>query len=69
MSDFDSTTEPKSIELNLSIKITDMKQLIIDLKALLKNNWKIILLIAVVIYFVSNYTEIKSGLFDGWNNN
>jgi len=69
LSDFDSKTEPKSYELNLSIKITDMKQLIIDIKALLKNNWKIILLIAVAIYFVSNYTEIKSGLFDGWNNN
>jgi transcriptional regulator with XRE-family HTH domain len=69
LSDFDSKTESKAYEFNVSIKINDMKQLITDLKTLLRNNWKIILLVAVVIYFVTNYTEIKSGLLDGWNKN
>ena len=69
LSDFEIRTEPKPYEFNLSIKITDMKQLIIDIKTLLRNNWKIILLFAIVIYIVSNYTDIKSGLLDGWNNN
>jgi transcriptional regulator with XRE-family HTH domain len=68
LSDFDRKTETKSYEFNLSIKITDMKQLMIDIKTLFRNNWKIILLIAIVIYFMSNYSEIKSGLIDGWNN-
>ncbi len=69
LSDFSHNIAPKPYELNLSIKITDMKQLSSDMKTLLKNNWKPILIIAIVTYFVANYTEIKSGFYDGWNNN
>jgi len=44
-----------------------MKQLLNDLKTLFRNNWKIILLIVLVIFLVSNYIEIKSAIIDGWN--
>ena len=45
-----------------------MNQLIKDLSSLIKNNWKILLLIILVIAFISNYADIKSGFVDGWNN-
>jgi antibiotic biosynthesis monooxygenase (ABM) superfamily enzyme len=67
LTEFDNKSEAKPYEFNLSLKRTDMNQLFNDLKALTKNNWKIILLVALVLYFVSNYTDIKSGLLDGWN--
>lgn len=44
-----------------------MNQLMNDLKTLLKNNWKILLLIVLVIFLISNYTDIKAGIMDGWN--
>jgi hypothetical protein len=44
-----------------------MNQLINDLKTLFKNNWKIILLIVLVLFFISNYDEIKLGITEGWN--
>jgi hypothetical protein len=44
-----------------------MNQLINDLKTLVRNNWKTILWIVLVVLFVSNYEDIKSGIFDGWN--
>ncbi len=66
-----SNTIPKSvsqpIEFNFTIKITDMNQLVSDLKTLFKNNWKIILLIVLVIYLISNYPDLKAGILDGWN--
>jgi len=52
---------------NFNIKITDMNQLLNDLKILLKNNWKLLLLIVLVIFLISNYTDIKAGIMDGWN--
>lgn len=69
LSVFEIRTEPKLYDLNLAIKKTDMNQLTIDIKTLLSNNWKIILLFGIIIYIVSNYTDIKSGLLDVWNNN
>ncbi len=67
-----SNTIPKSvsqpIEFNFTIKITDMNQLVSDLKTLFKNNWKIILLIVLVIYLISNYPDLKAGIIEGWNN-
>lgn len=45
-----------------------MKQLIIDLKNLFRNNWKILLIIFIIVLLILNYTEIKSGLTDGLNN-
>lgn len=67
LSVFVKTSETKPYEFNLNLKITDMNQFINDLKTLVKNNWKIILWIVLVIFFISNYEEIKSGIVDGWN--
>ncbi|MEY4274006.1 MAG: hypothetical protein RL638_954 [Bacteroidota bacterium] len=61
-------SDAKPYEFNFTIKITDMNQLISDLKTLIKNNWKIILLILLVIYLISNYTDFKTGIIEGWNN-
>lgn len=62
-------SEAKPYEFNFTIKITDMNQLISDLKTLIKNNWKIILLIVLVIYLISNYTDFKEGIVEGWKGN
>jgi hypothetical protein len=67
LSDYVSKSEAKPYEVNLTIKITDMNQFLNDLKTLVKNNWKIILLSLAIVFFISNYTEIKSGIIDGWN--
>jgi len=56
----------KPYEFNLTFKITDMNQFLNDLKTLVKNHWKTILLIVLVIWLVSNYTDIKSGIMDAW---
>ena len=45
-----------------------MNKLFIDLKELLLSNWKTILLLAVVIYLVCYYPDIKQGINDGWLN-
>jgi transcriptional regulator with XRE-family HTH domain len=60
-------SETKPNEFNLTIKINDMNQLITDLKTLIKNNWKTIALIVIIIWLVTSYTDIKSGIIDGWN--
>jgi transcriptional regulator with XRE-family HTH domain len=65
--EFAKQAETKPYEFNLTIKITDMNQLFSDIKTLVKNNWKIQLWIVVIIYAVSHYTEIKTGMVDGWN--
>ena len=57
----------KPYEFNFTIKITDMNQFLTDLKALVKTHWKTIFLIALVIYLITNYTDIKAGILDGWN--
>jgi transcriptional regulator with XRE-family HTH domain len=67
LTEFVPKSEIKPYEFSLTIKITDMNQLINDLKTLIKNNWKILLLILLVIFLLSNYNEIKSGFVDGWN--
>ena len=68
LSNVATKSDAKPYEFNFTIKITDMNQLISDLKTLIKNNWKIILLIGVVIYLIANYTDFKAGMIDGWNN-
>lgn len=60
-------SETKPYEFNLTIKINDMNQLINDLKTLIKNNWKTIAIIVIIIWLVTSYTDIKSGIIDGWN--
>ena len=59
----------KPYEFNFTIKVTDMNQFLTDLKALVKTHWKTILLIVVVIYLFTNYTDIKAGILDAWNGN
>jgi hypothetical protein len=67
LSEFVKKTDAKPYEINFTIKITDMNQFINDLKTLVKNNWKILLLIILVVFLISNYTDIKAGIMDGWN--
>lgn len=67
LSEFSKSTETKPYEFNFTIKITDMNQLINDLKTLVRNNWKTLLWIVLVVFFISNYDDIKSGILDGWN--
>jgi len=57
----------KPYEFNVNLKITDMNQFLTDLKTLVKTHWKTILLIVLVIYLFTNYTDIKAGILDGWN--
>lgn len=61
------TSENKPYEFNFTIKITDMNQFLTDLKILVKNHWKVIVLIISIIWLVSNYTDIKAGIMEGWN--
>lgn len=67
LSEFAKKSDAKPYEFNFTIKITDMNQLLNDLKTLLKNNWKILLLIILVFFLISNYADIKAGIMDGWN--
>ena len=67
-SEFAKQSESKPYEFNLSLKIADMNQFLNDLKVLVKTHWKTIFLIVLVIWLITNYTDIKSGIMDGWNN-
>jgi transcriptional regulator with XRE-family HTH domain len=58
--------ESKPYEFSFTIKITDMNQLFNDIKILVKNNWKILIWIILIIFFVSSYKDIKSGFTDAW---
>lgn len=51
---------------NLTFKFTAMNQLINDIKSLIKNNWKTILLIVFIIWLISSCTDIKLGIMDAW---
>lgn len=46
-----------------------MHTLIADLKNLLNNNWKILLLIVLGFVLYHNYGDIKQGIMDGWMGN
>ena len=67
LSDFIKKSETKPYEFNFTIKITDMNQFLTDLKTLVKTHWKTIIIIVLVIYVVTNYTDIKAGIKDGWS--
>jgi hypothetical protein len=45
-----------------------MQKLIADLKTLISSNWKVILLIAIIVYLIFSYSDIKHGIMDGWMN-
>ncbi|MFZ9504311.1 MAG: helix-turn-helix domain-containing protein [Cyclobacteriaceae bacterium] len=63
-----SNGREKPYEITFTIKLHDMNQLIQDIKTLVKNNWKILAVIVVALWFFGNYTDIKAGIIDGWNN-
>ena len=67
LSEFVKISEAKPYEFNFTVKITDMNQFLNDLKTLVKNHWKTILIIVLVIWLVTNYTDIKSGIMDAWS--
>jgi hypothetical protein len=50
-----------------TIKSTDMQELLSDLTLFVRKHWKTILAIAVVIYLLSSYSDIKQGIVDGWS--
>ncbi len=68
LSEFQDVKTQKPYQFEFKLTITDMNQFIEDLKTLIKNNWKILLIISLIIYLLTNYTDIKSGILDGWNN-
>ncbi len=68
LSEFQDVKTQKPYHFEFKLTITDMNQFISDLKTLIKNNWKILLIISLIIYLLTNYTDIKSGILDGWNN-
>ena len=67
LSEFVKTSETKPYEFNVNLKITDMNQFLNDLKALVKNHWKTIFLIVLVIYLFTSYADIKAGIMDAWS--
>jgi transcriptional regulator with XRE-family HTH domain len=67
LSEFANQSDTKPYEFNLTFKITDMNQFLTDLKVLVKTHRKTIFLIVLVIWLITNYTDIKSGIMDGWN--
>jgi transcriptional regulator with XRE-family HTH domain len=67
VSEFAKKSDTKAYEFNLTLKITDMNQFMNDLKILVKTHWKTIFLIVLVIWLITSYDDIKSGVMDGWN--
>jgi transcriptional regulator with XRE-family HTH domain len=67
LSEFAKQSDTKPYEFNLTFNITDMNQFLTDLKVLVKTHWKTIFLIVLVIWLITNYTDIKSGIIDGWS--
>ena len=67
LSSFVQQSSSKPYEFNVNFKITDMNQFLTDLKTLIKNHWKVILLVGLIIWLATSYTDIKAGIVDGWN--
>jgi hypothetical protein len=44
-----------------------MNQFLTDFKSLIKNHWKVILLIIAILWLFSSYSDIKAGIVDGWS--
>jgi transcriptional regulator with XRE-family HTH domain len=64
---FTKSSKTKPYEFNITLKITDMNQFLNDLETLVKAHWKTIFIIVLVIFLFTNYTDIKSGIMDGWS--
>ena len=67
VSDFVKKSDTKPYEFNLTLKITDMNQFLNDFKTLVKNHWKTIFIIILVVYLFTSYTDIKAGIMDAWS--
>jgi transcriptional regulator with XRE-family HTH domain len=67
LSEFIKRSETKAYEFNVTLKITNMNQFLNDLKALVITHSKTILIIFLVIYLFTSYTDIKSGIMDAWS--
>jgi transcriptional regulator with XRE-family HTH domain len=67
LSEFVKTSETKPYELNLTLKITDMNQFLNDSKDLVKNHWKTIIIIVLMVYLFTSYPDIKAGILDAWS--
>ena len=46
-----------------------MQTLFSDVKAVIRKNWKSILIIALTVYILFSYSDIKKGIIDGWMGN
>ncbi len=44
-----------------------MRSILLDLQSFAKTHWKILASIALIIWFVAYYPDLKSGFWDGWN--
>jgi hypothetical protein len=44
-----------------------MDQLSVRVMSFLRNNWKTLLIAALIIAGMANYEDIKAGFIDGWN--
>ena len=67
LSEYVKKSDAKPYEFNLTLKITDMNQFLNDLKTLVKNHWKTIFIIILVVYLFTSYTDIKAGIMDAWS--
>jgi transcriptional regulator with XRE-family HTH domain len=67
LSEYVKKSDTKPYEFNLTLKITDMNQFLNDLKTLVKNHWKTIFIIILVVYLFTSYTDIKAGIMDAWS--
>ncbi len=61
-----SSKEEQSIEIKITIK--NMNHLLEDIRVFWGKHWKLIFFIILVLFLLSNYTDIKSGFSDGWLN-
>jgi len=66
-SEFVKKSDTKPYEFNLTLKITDMNQFLNDLKTLLKNHWRTIFIIVLIVYLFTSYADIKAGIMDAWS--
>ncbi|MCX6200618.1 MAG: helix-turn-helix transcriptional regulator [Bacteroidetes bacterium] len=67
LSEYVKKSDTKPYEFNLTLKITDMNQFLNDLKTLVKNHWKTIFIIVLVVYLFTSYIDIKAGIMDAWS--
>jgi len=51
----------KVYNFSMTINIADMQELLQDLRSLIKNNWKLILGIVLIVLFIQSYPDIKAG--------